>query len=301
VRTRQSREFKAPQLTQALWNPYLAGQHLSMAVYGIAMNVGVQPLDSLAQCRLVLHLYNAFRQLGVISEPIAILDLLIEKLSGTKMLWVGGRPDQCGFYLKAFLLSWGYSLKTASRLSLLSRGSFEELVAKTQSDSLQRMANSRELLACEPWEISQSFRCIAMYEFNELSSCHDYRRWALAIKKAVAKDSLIGINLIALGDWFLVIWQRLIDGLDLQAKVEKETHTRSKRLQPGRCQDPQQWRNSEENLRICFETFYLQNLLARCDQDSESPVSADERVQIASRILIDSMNEYPEKMFRFLP
>lgn len=120
-------QYDASQLTEepkitpdtqrkALFNPWMAGQMVSMFCLGTSFAVGIGAIDSNSQCRLVLHLYNALRVKGLISE-LPLLETLIDLFSKTKSLWVGGRPTARGGFAKAFLLAFGYNIKWAGELA----------------------------------------------------------------------------------------------------------------------------------------------------------------------------------------
>lgn len=51
---------------RSTWNPYCAGTFLSYVAYYANLEGGASLVDSIAQLRMTLHLFNALQQVGAI-------------------------------------------------------------------------------------------------------------------------------------------------------------------------------------------------------------------------------------------
>jgi hypothetical protein len=116
------------------------------------------------------------------------------------------------------------------------------------------------------------------------------------IKRTVIdEDHLIGKNLITIGNAFLRIWQTISKetGIDIGAqKMVDQIHsmygvTKSKK-----------WKESEENETICCETFYLQQILAHCDNYNGVVTTL---VQKTVAVIEEGMSKIRPSDYKMLP
>ncbi len=72
-------------------------------------------IDSFAQLRIVLHLYNAMQQRNLISDNIPLLTSLDKFFDGVQSVWQGEKPTR-GNIVKRFWFAYGKNEDDANRL-----------------------------------------------------------------------------------------------------------------------------------------------------------------------------------------
>jgi hypothetical protein len=260
----------APTISQdmkyrAMYNPWMAGQQLAMISMGLAFDGGLNAMDSIAQTRMILHYYNAFRIKGIIKEPIPLLETLTDALSRSKSLWVGGRPTKPGQFLKGFLLAWGYNIKDAANIA--SHFAMEDYPKVIN----YKGAWARELIPPSCSDILTTFRIMAKNDFSDLAmdSKDGYAVMMDEIKTIVAREMpLLSLNLFVVGKKFLEIWNTFLDEMGLMPKLKTFMEQfAEKNIGYGKTRRNSPYKESEENVRYCYETWLLQQLLGFCDRE----------------------------------
>lgn len=260
------------QRMRALFNPWMAGQHLALMALEVGIHAGLLAVDSMAQARMVLHLYNAFLILGII-DHIPLLDLLIDAYSKSDALFVGGRPVQKGQFLKGFLLAWGYGTRSAVKMAAVLNSDVSTM--SLFRHDFYHNAQDRNLQPAKPEDFLHTYRLIALKDFSQLppDSFANCTTLLKAVKRTVQSERhLLGINLNTLGKTFLKVWNGLLQELELDTVVHE--HLSKLRMEHKERLDMKKgpgWRESEENELIFFQTFHLWKLFVFSDQ--ESPTS----------------------------
>jgi hypothetical protein len=271
---RSPRQFLQEMKYRAMYNPWMAGQYKLMITLGLGFNGGLAAIDSIAQCRLVLHLYNAFRIKGIFEKPIPLLETLTDALSKTKALWVAGRPTKPGDFMKGFLLAFGHSIKSAA-----------EMASIFALEDNPKMINykgpkAKELVPPTSSEILSTFRILVNMDSSGLDLDKGYGQYLDEIKPIIAKEArLFGMNLFFLGKVFLDIWNALLNELELQVKVQAvidlvenvalENGAPKKSKKGKKKATVKDYRNSDENLRFYSEVWVLQQLFGFCDREPD--------------------------------
>ncbi|KAI5063487.1 hypothetical protein GOP47_0022034 [Adiantum capillus-veneris] len=260
------------QRMRALFNPWMAGQHLALMALEVGIHAGLSAVDSIAQARMVLHLYNAFLILGIINH-MPLLDQLIDAYSKSDALFVGGRPVQKGQFLKGFLLAWGYETRSAVKMAAALNSDVSTM--SLFRHDFYRNAQGRNLQAAEPEDFLHTYRLMALKDFSRLppDSFANCTTLLKAVKRTVQSERhLLGINLNTLGKTFLKVWNGLLQELELDTVVKE--HVSKLRMEHKEVLDKKKgsgWRDSEENELIFFQTSHLWKLFVFCDQ--ENPTS----------------------------
>lgn len=102
----------------ALLNPLMSGNYLLFANYVLSIMIGTG-YTSHGQLRLVLHMYNAFIELGFFEDNDSDLTLLEDAhrvFKNVPPIWAQARVPEHGEYTKQFLLAWGFVPKIATQI-----------------------------------------------------------------------------------------------------------------------------------------------------------------------------------------
>ncbi|CAJ1957925.1 unnamed protein product [Cylindrotheca closterium] len=112
------KEVGKSRIANAAWNPVCAGYFELYTAYFNNMENGARMVDTFAQVRFVLHLYNALLQSEALKPgELEFLDYLHEHFATCKGIWAGGGIAEQGNITKHFLVSTGYGLKHAQSKS----------------------------------------------------------------------------------------------------------------------------------------------------------------------------------------
>jgi hypothetical protein len=146
------------------WNPLCAGTILSYVAYFGSMIRGSYVIDSAAQLRATLHLYNALIQAGAIKRgQLELLDWIFDTCLGSKAVWEGPLPER-GQYETRFWLVHGVKAELARKFQdvLLSSKKNIELDRNKTPFSFDRL--------------SRSFRRICLRDYSITVSAHSDAR-----------------------------------------------------------------------------------------------------------------------------
>ena len=82
------------QTIRAFWNPLCAGNLLGYVVYFSNLQEGSWMVDNFSQLRMVLHLYNALKEVGLAPADShgIMMALLDQNLQNSKAIWEGPKP-----------------------------------------------------------------------------------------------------------------------------------------------------------------------------------------------------------------
>jgi len=281
-------------------NPWMAGQHLSLCVYGFGIVNGLNIVDCVAQCRSAVHIYNALRCIGALEKPIPTFELLMQHLSEGEGLWVGGRPTSKGSFLKAYMLAYGFAIRDVDRFARLARGDIATLLKETGRNQKDEKMHGRDLKHHDPKSVSISYRRVVARDYAissiknaEASKIGDQKRTSNTVpnmevsaydankgglsailhetRNAMENDGLIGVNLACIGNELIYFQEKLMDELGIREKVEKDLAKKlSMRSKKGQRRDKSgkiKGRESEENYRRTAYNYGFFGLFATCDQD----------------------------------
>ena len=237
-----------------LLNPYLAGQQLLVVSFGCALCGGCAVIDGVAQSRLLLHIYNAMFCVGVIDEPIALLELLIEAFDHAEVspVWTtGARP------------------RAAFAASFPTEG-------------------GRQAVA--PEELSMAYRRAALHDARTRDgrAAAGVAELLEATKMGFRSDGLVGINLVAVGGLLLKLLEDVIASTGWRQEVDEEVKLTLKRIKkekeraqaasggeappkPGDMSASE----TEESVRRDAARPRFMSLLALCDTLAETKAKPD--------------------------
>lgn len=153
---------QAATLHRAVWNPLCAGTFLNYLAYFGNLDGGLAMIDSFAQLRMVLHLYNAFIQQGAINPGgIELLDRLYAQFRNCKAVWEGPLPER-GEFVKRWWIAYGTAVEEAKRRSDEAKefGSDQFSTSRNNSDITRRMT------PIKPEELATSYRRICLRDFS---------------------------------------------------------------------------------------------------------------------------------------
>lgn len=102
---------------RSMWNPLVAGMFLSYVSYFANLEGGSANIDSFAQLRIVLHLFNALKVVGALQEGrYYLLDTLDNHFAKCKAVWEGEKPKK-GEFVKRFWIAYGMKVEVAQRFA----------------------------------------------------------------------------------------------------------------------------------------------------------------------------------------
>ncbi|KAJ3112401.1 hypothetical protein HDU96_004580 [Phlyctochytrium bullatum] len=277
----------ARQKIIGLYNPYMAGQRLTMGYYAVAIHAGCWVIDSVGQLRIILHYYNAFRILGLIKE-LPLLEFLITQFSKAKWLWIGGRPTEKGQFIKAFLLAWGHNITTAEKQASY----WKRQSLPTVKSSRPFKAKAKGLQIIYPGPLVKAYRAVVENNYTEFphDCVNDFGLYFGHLKKLIlddCNDSLLGYNLFSLGRIFLEIRRKLLETLGFEDLVQEKMKFFG--------------RDSEDH-KTCMqiETQCLYFILALCDTCDTAKNDEDMGpIRKAVKLLEESIDGLREEQYRY--
>ena len=161
----------------ALWNPLCAGTTFLYLTYFGNLEAGCCLIDCHAQLRIVLHLYHALIDRGILrSGQLPCLDMLYFAFRKSKAIWEGTPPQQ-GEFVQRFWICFGSSIADAKRMSesakhnIIGSSASHGATPETQSRQSSRsntISGTRKMSPIEPADISKSFRRICYRDFHDV-------------------------------------------------------------------------------------------------------------------------------------
>lgn len=201
----ESRQFNAT------WNPMLAGTFLLYLGYFNGLEIGSRMVDTFAQVRFVLHLYNALIKSNAMKVgELQLLDFLHKEFASCKGIWGGGKIPEQGTTVKHFLVTIGYGVKHAQSKSEEIRACLVGEQYTPYKGSLSNFRRENETDRAE--ELSSSFKRVVLHDFREDAAIlgdkqkqgeiHEYHgRLQQTIKSMREDRNLVAVNLVSLGEY----------------------------------------------------------------------------------------------------
>ena len=249
-------------------------------------------IDSIAQLRIVLHLYNAFIQVGGIEiGELPFLDWLYDTFKCCKAIWEGPVPKK-GEFVKLWWISYGKSIQYAQHLATEKhtqcRGSTD---SNATTIRLQPRLKKwyRDLTPFKAQDISESFRRVCLHDFAGLKDQHRadsqmrqhkgslMHEWAVqsnATMDAMEREQrLLASNFIVIGSKLSEFIVKLFDVLEWTPKIDQimagatPSVKNSVRRVNGKVVHPKAWKASDTNTMrqyVMFE-YMVEGLFAPLD------------------------------------
>lgn len=240
------------QELRAVWNPLCGGIFLVYLAYFGNLDCGTAMVDSSAQLRIVLHLYNALLQVkAFVPGDIELLDYLNKHFSSSKAIWEGPKPEK-GQLVKRWWIAYGMKPEVAQRLSEATRsrlgtGSFDRIA----TDDILRtrtVDSTRQMTGITPEDLSTSYRRICLHDFSDVEDRyhsdgqrHEGKHPTLydhavrvndSLDAMYAEQRLLATNLTSLGDFLDQFFFSLFNVMEWNEDVDnivRHTPTRSSR------------------------------------------------------------------------
>lgn len=156
---------------RVMWNPLVGGMFISYLTFFTNLEGGAAMIDSFAQLRFVLHLFNAFKQLKVVEEgEIPLLDMLDQHFESSKALWEGTKPKK-GEFVFRWWIAYGMKEDTAKKVTAETKKFvLTGLLTQPSTDLLRTRSGdvTRRLSPIKAEDFSKSFRRICLRDFSDV-------------------------------------------------------------------------------------------------------------------------------------
>lgn len=269
-------------------------------------------MDDKSQLRLLLHIYNALRVIGVMSEQIGLLDELMELVEGGPVVFVGGRPSSAGSFYKGFMLDFGSSAEYAKGLSSSLRATYSPSVDNVWEAKAQAMKGSktrkgkqhRNQVPLEPEQLSTAYEPIALGSFaaflSKSKKCQNSNDIShaelLDIARGLAvRDKGVCMNLMSLGTCLMECVLRLTVDCGMEPALQKAKDTINREVISGA-----KGRTLKEELQHNMDyaiTYQVSStLLIMCDNHVPGTTPAPELIN-AKATLIDFFRNLDPKRY----
>ena len=272
------------QILRGLWNPFCAGNFLGYVAYYSNLEHGSIMVDNVAQLRMILHLYNALKDVGLAPlDSQGFLESLDTIFQSSKMVWRGSKPTRGSFVL-GWWNAFGRS-EDARQFSDEAAARFARVQHTPSKVSRRRRLQEtpRRLIFNEPGDLSKSYRRIVNRDFSDVADkfhktaeqksrrLHDHTMRCHVVKAAIYEDiSYLAMNLTALGahlnqfidQFFHQYWK---EEIKLLAETIPDT-VRFGTRPNGRPIPCQTWETSDDNLERQAMAFIMAGeILGRLD------------------------------------
>lgn len=279
--------FGQQDMNIALWNPLCAGLFVSYVVYFGNLEGGLTMVDSFGQLRLVLHLFNALKNVGILSSgQLEVLDWLYEQFASSKAIWEGPPPTK-GQFVTRWWIAWGSSVRSSQKASKSTKDRYTK--GSFGAASVEPM-EAREMTALEPQDLAVSFRRICLRDFSEVEdNYHSGEQYSSTGKLSVLYDHAVRLNdtldsmendqrllathLVALSEvlgQFLGALFRLLELAPIVDKIVREMpdSIRQSRRVDFRRVGANSWEAGDDNLRRQTEAYlFAERILGAADFD----------------------------------
>jgi hypothetical protein len=283
---------------RAVWNPLCAGLFMHYVTIFGNLEGGMAMIDSFAQLRMVLHLFNAYIQLGAFSiGDLPFLDWLYDTFKNCKAVWEGPIPKK-GELVKRWWISYGASIKYAQQLADATHTRLQG--GKNYSSSSIRPPSRmtyRDMTPINPEDIAECFRRVCLHDFTGIEDRYytaakrkgneDSLVYELAVRSNATMDTMeseqriLASNFIVIGAKLNEFVVKLFEVLEWTPQIEQiiaETPNsiKSGRRVNGTSVHPNSWEASDANLRrFIMVTLLAENLLGPMDIVTELNELAD--------------------------
>ena len=151
---------------RAIWNPLCSGTIFSFLNFFGNMEAGCAIIDSQAQLRITLHLFNALRERGLLRQGDApFLEIIDQCFSSSRGVWEG-QPPKRGEFVQRFWMCFGSSIAHSKKMAEESKLAVLERKLGNAMDS--KSWSKRKMNPVEPAEISKSFRRVCNRDFHDV-------------------------------------------------------------------------------------------------------------------------------------
>jgi hypothetical protein len=224
--------------SNSTWNPMCAGTFLLYLTYFNGLENGSRMVDTFAQVRFVLHLYNALLQTKALEiGELKFLDFLHKEFANCRGVWGGGKVPEHGALVKHFLVSAGYGVKHAQSKCDEIRAC---LVGDRYTPYKGSLSSFRKGNQDRAEELSRSFKRVVLHDFREDAAIlgekqkqgeiFEYHGRLQETIKAMREDrNLVATNLVSVGEYlngFLggvfeeLEWEDLVSDVSLEMTKE---------------------------------------------------------------------------------
>jgi hypothetical protein len=273
------------QTIRAFWNPLCAGNLLGYIVYFSNLQEGSWMVDNFSQLRMVLHLYNALKEVGLSpADSHGVLALLDRNFQNSKAIWEGPKPTRGNFVLQ-WWIAFGTEVKEARRLSNEAAARFSKARGTPNKASRSRLLETaRRMTPIEPGKLSKSFRRIVNRDFTDVVDTYhkdierqkSYPLYDHVVRcndtlDAIEEDQpYLAMNMTALGAHLNSFIDKFFDHYwkkEVQMIVRATPDSmRYGRRADGRSIGRQSWESTDSNLeRLAMVSIFAQEILGRLD------------------------------------
>lgn len=258
------------KVERGVWNPLCAGTLLTYITYFANIDGGMAMVDAFAQLRIVLHLFNAFIQVGALEHgELELLDFLYENFITSKAIWEGDIPKK-GSFTYRWWIAYGMKFSCARESSQATKRRVENLRtphAKANENVGFNMA--RTMTPIQPQDLYKSYSRICLRDFTgTVDKYHSERQkrdgkgtdlYELAVRvndtldHMEADERALATNFISLGYILNQFVVSLFRVLELESFVKQIVAEMSNEVRHGRAADfrrigSSSWEASDANL-----------------------------------------------------
>ena len=242
-------------------------------------------VDNFSQLRMVLHLYNALKEVGLSpADSHGVLALLDRNFQNSKAIWEGPKPTRGNFVLQ-WWIAFGTEVKEARRLSNEAAARFSKARGTPNKASRSRLLETaRRMTPIEPGKLSKSFRRIVNRDFTDVVDTYhkdierqkSYPLYDHVVRcndtlDAIEEDQpYLAMNMTALGAHLNSFIDKFFDHYwkkEVQMIVRATPDSmRYGRRADGRSIGRQSWESTDSNLeRLAMVSIFAQEILGRLD------------------------------------
>ena len=158
-----------PAAAKLTWSPLCSGLAMKYVSFYANLNLGTRLVNRTSQLRLVLHLHNAFVQVGALRDGgIPFLDWLHDTFKDNRCVW-GGKVPKSGEFVKRWFVANGTSAKGAQNLA---NGFHRLLGSSTMRKNISNDTAPREMIRLMgdilPADIAVCYRRICLRDFGNI-------------------------------------------------------------------------------------------------------------------------------------
>lgn len=154
---------------RSMWNPLVGGMFLTYIIFYANLEGGAAMIDSMAQLRIVLHLYHALKQNCLLARGrIPVLDTIYSYFEDSKAIWEGSKP-QSGEFMVCWWLAYGMKAHVARELGKKSRDMpVPQLISSPSISQFRSRDKMRRLTPITAEHLSKSFRRVSLGDFSDV-------------------------------------------------------------------------------------------------------------------------------------
>jgi hypothetical protein len=294
-------EATEKETLRTAWNPLCAGTILSYVAYFGNLEGGMSLVDSVAQLRVTLHLFNALLQAKAIRPgQVELLDWLFDTFKSTKTIWEGQLPTR-GHYVTRWWIAFGMKAKLAAKMqnntSVRYNGRVSDPNRKMTPISLECLSKSfRRICRRDVSGLVDNYHSASMRPTKGQKCAAVYKN-AVRVNDtldAMTEDErLLATNFVSLSYYLNQFYISLLNVLGFMPLVEKFVSEATREEKQGRRTDfrsvrPNSWEASDENMKYqAMSHMFSTLILHRLDAGDE---------HVASRCA-----EFMERFFNMIP